>query len=65
MKVTDPNQAYSILWECLNKQSTNDRPKRVTSAHALQLLESRFSSKNADQRTTYVDPVAKKETWKF
>ncbi|KAF7722245.1 Origin recognition complex, subunit 1 [Apophysomyces ossiformis] len=53
MKLTDPNQAYSILWECLDRSEKEQR-KRVTSAHALQLLEARFSTAQEDQRTTVV-----------
>ncbi|KAI8144266.1 P-loop containing nucleoside triphosphate hydrolase protein [Fennellomyces sp. T-0311] len=54
MKVTDPNQAYSILWECLNKSDSGGPPRRVTSAHALDLLEARFSAPNDRQKTTVV-----------
>ncbi|KAG2225955.1 hypothetical protein INT45_006651 [Circinella minor] len=57
MKVTDPNQAYGILWECLNKSDSSSKevtPKRVTSAHALDLLEARFSSPDDRQKTTVV-----------
>ncbi|KAL9541798.1 hypothetical protein MBANPS3_008922 [Mucor bainieri] len=59
MKLTDPNQAYSILWECIerssNPQSNNDgKRKRYTSAHALQMLEAKFSKQSNDQRTTVV-----------
>ncbi|KAI9497187.1 P-loop containing nucleoside triphosphate hydrolase protein [Zychaea mexicana] len=57
MKVTDPNQAYSILWECLNKSdggSSTAAPRRVTSAHALDLLEARFSAPDDRQKTTVV-----------
>ena len=35
MKVTDPHQAYSMLWEAL-------RGERVSAAHALGLLEREF-----------------------
>ncbi|KAI9249453.1 P-loop containing nucleoside triphosphate hydrolase protein [Phascolomyces articulosus] len=57
MKVTDPNQAYSILWECLNKSDSRNSgaaPRRVTSAHALDLLEARFSAPDNRQKTTVV-----------
>ncbi|KAL1646942.1 Origin recognition complex, subunit 1 [Diplodia intermedia] len=37
MKVTDPHQSYSLLWEAL-------RGDRVSPAHALELLEREFSS---------------------
>lgn len=37
MKVTDPHQAYSLLWEAL-------RGDRVAPAHALELLEREFSA---------------------
>lgn len=37
MKVTDPHQAYSLLWEAL-------RGDRVSPAHALELLDREFSS---------------------
>lgn len=53
MKLTDPNQAYSILWECMDRANNNDgKKKRYTSAHALELLEAKFSSYNDDQKTT-------------
>lgn len=47
MKLTDPNQAYSILWECMDKDK-----KRYTASHALQLLEAKFSKQSDDQKTT-------------
>ncbi|KAF2145639.1 uncharacterized protein K452DRAFT_315838 [Aplosporella prunicola CBS 121167] len=37
MKVTDPHQSYSLLWEAL-------RGDRVSPSHALELLEREFSS---------------------
>ena len=37
MKVTDPHQSYSLLWEAL-------KGDRVSSAHALDLLEREFST---------------------
>jgi origin recognition complex subunit 1 len=37
MKVTDPHQAYSLLWEAL-------RGDRVSPSHALELLEREFST---------------------
>ncbi|KAF2495937.1 P-loop containing nucleoside triphosphate hydrolase protein [Lophium mytilinum] len=37
MKVTDPHQSYSLLWEAL-------RGDRVSPAHALELLEREFST---------------------
>lgn len=37
MKVTDPHQSYSLLWEALKDQ-------RVSPAHALELLEREFST---------------------
>ncbi|KAF2430604.1 P-loop containing nucleoside triphosphate hydrolase protein [Tothia fuscella] len=37
MKVTDPHQSYSLLWEAL-------REERVSPAHALDLLEREFSA---------------------
>lgn len=37
MKVTDPHQAYSLLWEAL-------RGDRVSPSHALDLLEREFSN---------------------
>ncbi|KAG0173990.1 Origin recognition complex, subunit 1 [Apophysomyces sp. BC1034] len=56
MKLTDPNQAYSVLWECLDRanHTETDKRKRVTSAHALQLLEAQFNTNNDDQKTTVV-----------
>lgn len=50
MKLTDPNQAYSILWECMDRKE--GKQKRYTASHALQLLEAKFSMQNSDQRTT-------------
>jgi Cdc6-like AAA superfamily ATPase len=54
MKLTDPNQAYSILWECIDRSNNNKdgKQKRYTAAHALQLLETKFSKQSNDQRTT-------------
>ncbi|KAF2691121.1 P-loop containing nucleoside triphosphate hydrolase protein [Lentithecium fluviatile CBS 122367] len=37
MKVTDPNQSYSLLWQAL-------REDRVSPSHALELLEREFST---------------------
>jgi len=37
MKVTDPHQSYSLLWEALKDQ-------RVSPSHALELLEQEFST---------------------
>ncbi|KAI8985155.1 P-loop containing nucleoside triphosphate hydrolase protein [Pilobolus umbonatus] len=59
MKLTDPNQAYSILWESIeksNKKNSGDNSKRkYTAIHALQLLESKFTNQTWDsQRTTVV-----------
>ncbi|KAF1801378.1 P-loop containing nucleoside triphosphate hydrolase protein [Mucor lusitanicus] len=57
MKLTDPNQAYSILWECIERSSNlspDGKRKRYTSAHALQMLEAKFSKQSNDQRTTVV-----------
>ncbi|KAI7883305.1 P-loop containing nucleoside triphosphate hydrolase protein [Lichtheimia hyalospora FSU 10163] len=51
MKVTDPNQSYSILWQSLNKADNN---RRVTSHHALDLLEAKFSTDKPDDMTTVV-----------
>ncbi|RCI01983.1 Origin recognition complex, subunit 1 [Rhizopus stolonifer] len=54
MKLTDPNQAYSILWECMNKSSDTEKKKKYTPAHAQQLLEDKFSKPNDNQRVTVV-----------
>ncbi|CAO3700433.1 unnamed protein product [Rhizopus stolonifer] len=54
MKLTDPNQAYSILWECMNKSSNTEKKKKYTPAHAQQLLEDKFSKPNDNQRVTVV-----------
>ncbi|KAI9281552.1 P-loop containing nucleoside triphosphate hydrolase protein [Sporodiniella umbellata] len=54
MKLTDPNQAYSILWECMSKSSGNDRVRKYTATHALELLEEKFSKPNDDQKVTVV-----------
>ncbi|KAI8339651.1 P-loop containing nucleoside triphosphate hydrolase protein [Chlamydoabsidia padenii] len=53
MKLTDANHAYSLLWDCLNHDKT-DNKKKVTAAHALELLESRFSEERSDGRVTVV-----------
>ncbi|SAM00754.1 hypothetical protein [Absidia glauca] len=53
MKLTDANHAYSLLWDCLN-HDTAENKKKVTSAHALELLESRFSEERPDGRITVV-----------
>jgi Cdc6-like AAA superfamily ATPase len=53
MKLTDPNQAYSILWECMDRKNDKDvKQKRYTASHALQLLEAKFSKQSNNQRTT-------------
>lgn len=54
MKLTDPNQAYSILWDCMDRSDNKegDKKMRYTAAHALQLLEAKFSKSSTDQRTT-------------
>ncbi|KAI7904824.1 P-loop containing nucleoside triphosphate hydrolase protein [Cokeromyces recurvatus] len=54
MKLTDPNQAYSILWECMDPSNNDGKKRRYTASHALQMLEAKFSSRNEDQRTTVV-----------
>lgn len=46
MKVTDPTQAYSLLWEALFEE-------KVTSSHALTLLEKHFSTPST-KRKAYV-----------
>ncbi|OBZ90853.1 Origin recognition complex subunit 1 [Choanephora cucurbitarum] len=53
MKLTDPNQAYSILWESMDRTpSVDGKKRRYTAAHALQLLEDKFSRPSKDQKTT-------------
>lgn len=52
MKLTDPNQAYSILWDCMDRSNNDGKQRRYTAAHALQLLEQKFSKQSEDQRTT-------------
>ncbi|CAO3623222.1 unnamed protein product [Mucor hiemalis] len=54
MKLTDPNQAYSILWDCMDRSNNDGKQRRYTAAHALQLLEQKFSKQSEDQRTTVV-----------
>lgn len=51
MKLTDANHAYSLLWDCLNHDKAENK-KKVTAAHALELLESRFSEERPDGRIT-------------
>jgi origin recognition complex subunit 1 len=46
MKITDPIQAYAILWEALTQQ-------RVTPKHANDLLEKRFSSAWPDNEPSW------------
>ena len=45
MKVTDPHQSYSLLWEAL-------RNERVSPSHALELLDREFSSLDASSNRT-------------
>ncbi|KAI8088830.1 P-loop containing nucleoside triphosphate hydrolase protein [Halteromyces radiatus] len=52
MKLTDANHAYSLLWDSLNHDSNNK--KKVTPAHALELLETRFSDEQENGKTTVV-----------
>jgi hypothetical protein len=52
MKLTDPNQAYSILWECMDRGNQDAKKKKYTASHALQMLESKFSKQSVDERTT-------------
>jgi hypothetical protein len=52
MKLTDPNQAYSILWECMDRTNQDTKKKKYTAAHALQMLEAKFSKQSVDERTT-------------
>ncbi|KAI7861675.1 P-loop containing nucleoside triphosphate hydrolase protein [Spinellus fusiger] len=56
MKLTDPNQAYTVLWECLEKSAYPEitQKRRITSAHALQLLEAKFNQQSTHQKTTVV-----------
>jgi len=42
MKITDPHQSYSLLWEAIQGDS-EDMPARVAPNHALSLLEREFS----------------------
>ncbi|KAG5437366.1 hypothetical protein PCANB_000797 [Pneumocystis canis] len=42
MRIIDPNQTYTLLWEALTEES-------VTSKHALMLLERRFSQPNPNR----------------
>jgi hypothetical protein len=48
MKLTDPNQAYSILWECVDDSK---QKKRYTPNHSLHLLETQFINNTQNQRT--------------
>jgi len=56
MKLTEPNQAYSILWECLQPADTESttKKKRVTANHALELLETMYNTHDEDRKTTVV-----------
>lgn len=42
MKITDPHQSYSLLWEAIQGDA-DDMPARVAPNHALSLLEREFS----------------------
>ncbi|KAF3939526.1 hypothetical protein ABW19_dt0208720 [Dactylella cylindrospora] len=42
MKITDPHQSYSLLWEAI--QGDTEGPARVAPNHALNLLEREFST---------------------
>ncbi|EWC43986.1 hypothetical protein DRE_01338 [Drechslerella stenobrocha 248] len=42
MKITDPHQSYSLLWEAI--QGDSEGPSRVAPNHALNLLEREFST---------------------
>ncbi|KAK6344504.1 Origin recognition complex, subunit 1 [Orbilia brochopaga] len=42
MKITDPHQSYSLLWEAI--QGDSEGPARVAPNHALNLLEREFST---------------------
>ncbi|KAJ2962377.1 hypothetical protein NQZ79_g2550 [Umbelopsis isabellina] len=46
MKLTEPNQAYSILWESLQaaNEDQNAKKKRITANHALDLLEQTYNT---------------------
>lgn len=52
MKVTEPSQAYSILWECVKPEDPNSKKRRVTANHALDLLENRYNTYDEDRQTT-------------
>ncbi|KAI8987250.1 P-loop containing nucleoside triphosphate hydrolase protein [Mycotypha africana] len=57
MKLADPNQSYSILWECMdktNQEESGGKKKKYTAQHALQMLQSKFANSNEDKRTTVV-----------
>ncbi|ORZ08305.1 P-loop containing nucleoside triphosphate hydrolase protein [Absidia repens] len=54
MKLTDANHAYSLLWDCLNHDKSKDSKKKITSTHALELLETRFSEERSDGSITVV-----------
>lgn len=59
MKLTEPNQAYSILWECL--QAPNDdqstKKKRITANHALDLLEQTYNTYEENRPPTQVPMI--------
>lgn len=46
MKLTDPAQAYQLLWEGLSG-------KKVSSSHALELLTKRFSDSSSNEAPWY------------
>jgi hypothetical protein len=54
MKLTEPNQAYSILWDCLQPSDgeSTTKKKRVTANHALELLENMYNTHNEERQTT-------------
>ena len=43
MKIADPHQSYSLLWEAIQGDA-EDAPARVAPSHALALLEREFST---------------------
>ncbi|KAJ1920570.1 Origin recognition complex, subunit 1 [Mycoemilia scoparia] len=57
MKMTEPAQAYSMLWQAICSQNGEKDSKggglgRVTNSHAAQLLDEYFSNSKAKKRTT-------------
>ena len=53
MKLTDPPQAYKLLWQAINKNNTSSSSSsrdRITPSHAAQLLDQHFNRTTKDPK---------------